>query len=114
MFVSSDFAPCRYVHKRFCVRSDNDADTLAAVLYDELAGAAVGPLELLKFILMGANVKFRHAESGATLLHATLSAPHTMDPALLVQLLVFNDCPVDAPSGPLQKVIQVRRKKFQC
>jgi hypothetical protein len=75
---------------------------LASVLHDSLMAGDVSPVEALKFMLLGANGKFRHPETGLTLLHALLLRQDKIDPFIVAQILVFNDCAVDAPAGTEQ------------
>ncbi len=99
--VRDEFITDKYVNRAFAAASDCDAQTLASLLYDILLAADVDPLDVLKHVLMGANLKFRHPETGLTLLHALLENRRT-DPFVLAQLLVFNDCVIDATAGPQQ------------
>jgi hypothetical protein len=101
--VREEYINEKYVNRSFCVKSAESPDVLSAVLYDMAqSGEEVQALVILRYVLLGANLRFRHPESGGTLLHAVLSGQKN-DPFLLVQLLVFSDCPTDTAVGPLHK-----------
>ncbi len=100
--VRDEFITEKYVNRTFGVKSGDSAQTLAVTLHDALTDGQVTPVEMLKFVLLGANGKFRHPQSGLTLLHALLVRQDRTDPFVLAQILVFNDCVVDAPAGSEQ------------
>lgn len=85
--IREEFITHKYVNRGFGVKSGEDPDTLAAILHDMFsANQEVSAPELLKFIVQGANLKWKHPESGETLLFALLSSNNQEDPFLLSQV----------------------------
>ena len=105
--VRDEFITDKYVNRTFGLKSQQDGNALANELFDVLGKGNLTELELLRFILMGANLKFKHAETEFSLLHALLAFHKHSDPVVLSQLLVFNDCALDVPASSKMRPLHV-------
>ena len=101
--VREEFIVDKYANRLFCVKTSENANTLACILFDSLQTISVE--EALKYILMGVNLKWKHAETKQTLLGGFLLSrdeEFDSDPYIVTQLLIFNDCLLDEPFGEAQ------------
>jgi len=113
--VREKFIEEKYQEKKWCPKTEKEPAVISATLFDSLVSDQVTELEMLKFLLLGADTKFLHAQTGQSLLHAVLC--HSSLSLLLTQLLVFHDAVINVAStdtGETPLHSAVARDKLGC
>jgi hypothetical protein len=100
--VREEFIMAKYVQREYCVSTSDLPDALSQRLFEELKGPDLDTSELLKYVILGANLKWVNAEGESLmhclLRHAAASTEEGVGPVALAQLLTLNDAASDVAS----------------